>query len=263
MKDSKTLNKNKPIGVFDSGMGGVSTLIELQKMLPNEKFCYYGDSGNAPYGPQSPENILAHSLRVTDFLIEKNVKAIVIACNTATSISANKLREKYPNIPIIGIEPAVKLGVDVGGKNILVMATATTIREDKFLNLVKKFDNAKISSIACPELVEIAEQNKLYDKKLCINQLNKYFSQFDMNEIDTIVLGCTHFIFYRQYIREILGYNQMIVDGNLGTANHLKYQLKSRDLLTDSKKSGEILFYNSDKSNSKLELSKKIFNDFK
>ena len=211
--------------------------------------------------------ILKYSLDVVEFLISKDVKAIVIACNTATSISAETLRKKYPHIPIIGVEPAVKLGVDVGGKNILVMATATTIREEKFLNLVDKFKSINIDSIACPELVQIAENNLLEDKDLCISQLTEYFSKFNMNKIDTIVLGCTHFIFYRKYIREILGYKQLIVDGNLGTAKYLKEQLNLNQLSNESNELGWIKFYNSDiESNkdliSKLELSKKIFNDF-
>lgn len=268
-KDFKNnIKSDSYIGVFDSGMGGISTLIELKKVMPNENFYYFGDSGNAPYGPKTPEQILELSLAVSDLLYQKNIKAIVVACNTATSIAIKKLRNRFPDIPVIGVEPAVKLGVDSGGKNILVMATQTTIREEKFLNLVNKFDNdCVINSIACPELVQIAENDLLYNSDLCEKQLREYFSQFDMDKIDTIVLGCTHFIFYKKYIRNILGYNQIIVDGNLGTANHLYNELKNRKLLSSQLSDGKIEFMNSqiitdDMTVDKLELSKKLYNDF-
>lgn len=261
-------NKNNYIGVFDSGMGGISTLIELKKIMPNENFYYFGDSENAPYGPKTPEEILSLSLNVSNFLYNKNIKAIVVACNTATSIAINTLRDKYKDIPIIGVEPAVKLGVDSGGKNILVMATQTTVRESKFKQLAEQFkDTSKINAIACPELVQIAENDLLDDEKLCKEQLMQYFNKFNMDEIDTIVLGCTHFIFYKRYIRELLGYKHIIVDGNLGTAIHLQNELKKRDLITDRKTNGEIVFMNSQIVNEntkikKRELSEKLFNSF-
>lgn len=261
-------NKDKYIGVFDSGMGGISTLIELKKIMPNENFYYFGDSENAPYGPKTPEEILSLSLNVSDFLYNKKVKAIVVACNTATSIAVKNLRDKYKDIPVIGVEPAVKLGVDSGGKNILVMATQTTIRESKFKKLAEKFsDVSNIYAIACPELVQIAENDLLDDDKLCKEQLTKYFNEFNMDEIDTIVLGCTHFIFYKKYIRELLGYKHIIVDGNLGTAIHLQKELEKRDLLTNKESNGEIVFMNSqivteDTKIKKRELSKKLFNSF-
>ena len=261
-------NKNKYIGVFDSGMGGISTLIELKKIMPNENFYYFGDSENAPYGPKTPEEILSLSLNISDFLYNKNVKAIVVACNTATSIAVKSLRDKYKDIPIIGVEPAVKLGVDSGGKNILVMATQTTIRETKFKKLAEQFkDISNIHTIACPELVQIAENDLLDDDELCKEQLMQYFNKFNMNEIDTIVLGCTHFIFYKKYIRELLGYKHIIVDGNLGTAIHLQNELEKKGLITDRKTNGEIIFMNSQVVNKdtkikKRELSEKLFNSF-
>lgn len=263
------ISKKDFIGVFDSGMGGVSTLIELKRLMPNENFYYFGDSENAPYGPKTSEEILNLSLNVADFLYKKRIKAIVIACNTATSISVSKLRKKYPDIPIIGVEPAVKLAVDTGGKHILVMATQTTIRENKFKNLVNKFNNVcTVESIACPELVQIVENDLFDNADICMKQLNEYFKKFDMNKIDTIVLGCTHFIFYKKYIREILGYKHIIVDGNLGTAKHLQQELLKRNLLSDNTEEGKIEFINSqiiseDTKVEKVKLSKRLFHEFK
>lgn len=262
-------NKNNYIGVFDSGMGGVSTLIELKKAMPNEKFYYFGDSENAPYGPKPPKEILNLSLTISDFLYKQDVKAIVIACNTATSIAVKDIRKKYNDIPIIGVEPAVKVGVDTGSKNILVMATETTINQTKFKTLSSKFKNCcNIYSIACPELVQIVENDLLDDSELCKKQLAKYFSQFDMKKIDTIVLGCTHFIFYKKYIQEVLGNNFNIVDGNLGTALHLKNELNKLNLLNDSNTNGDVVFRNSQiiTPNTKViknELAKKLYNNFK
>lgn len=270
MDNNNLINKDSYIGVFDSGMGGVSTLIELKKIMPNEKFYYFGDSQNAPYGPRQSDDITNLSLNVADILYKKNIKAIVVACNTATSVAIKSLRDKYKDIPVIGVEPAVKVAVDAGGKNILVMATQTTIREKKFKQLTEKFKSSStIQSIACPELVQIAENDLINDSELCINQLNKYFKQFDMSQIDAIVLGCTHFIFYKNYIREILGYKHLIVDGNLGTAIHLRNELSKRNLLSKSDENGEIVFFNSQIVNPeettvlKKELSEKLYHNFK
>lgn len=262
------VNKNNYIGVFDSGMGGVSTLIELSKLLPNENFYYFGDSQNAPYGPKTKEEILNLSLNVSEFLYSKKIKALVVACNTATSIAIEELRDKYKDIPVIGVEPAVKLAVDNGGKNILVLATQTTVSQSKFLNLSKKFKNScNILSIACPKLVEIIENDLLDNKELCKSTLTEYFSQFDIDKVDTIVLGCTHFIFYKEYIRELVGPKCSIIDGNLGTAMHLKNKLKDMDLISENKNNGTIEFINSQIVDNntkviKLDLSKKLFEDF-
>lgn len=270
MGNNNLISKDSYIGVFDSGMGGVSTLIELKKIMPNEKFYYFGDSQNAPYGPRQSDDITNLSLNVANILYKKNVKAIVVACNTATSVAIKHLREEYKSIPVIGVEPAVKVAIDAGGKNILVMATQTTIREKKFKKLTEKFKSASIiQSIACPELVQIAENDLIDDSELCINQLNEYFKQFDMNQIDTIVLGCTHFIFYKKYIREILGYKHLIVDGNLGTAIHLRNELSKRNLLSNNEENGEIVFFNSqvvdhkETTVLKKELSEKLYHTFK
>lgn len=256
---------NRSIGVFDSGMGGISTLIELKKILPNENFIYYGDSENAPYGTKTTEEILELSMNVAEKLIAKNIKALVIACNTATSAAANELRKKYKDLIIIGVEPALKVGIDSGSKNMMVMATNATLSQDKFKDLSKKYINScNIIGVPCPELVKIAEEGFLEDKKMCKNQLEQYFEGINKNSLDTIVLGCTHFIFYKEYIKEMVGEDCPIVDGNLGTANHLRNRLQEQGLLKKTKDIGEIEFINSQiiKENeiNKLELSKKIYN---
>lgn len=248
-------------------MGGISTLIELKKILPNENFIYYGDSENAPYGVKSSEDILKLSLNVAEKLIERNVKAIVIACNTATSVAVKALRKKYSDIPIIGVEPALKLGVDAGAKNILVMATETTLREEKFNNLASNYEkDIIIHRLPCPELVKIAENGLLEDEMICRNQIAEYFKNYNKEDIDAVVLGCTHFLFYKKYIKEFVQSGCFIVDGNLGTANFLKKQLVKRNILSKSNKIGTVEFINSqikkDNEIDKLNLSKEIYNMF-
>jgi glutamate racemase len=259
----------RSIGVFDSGMGGISTLIELKKILPNENFIYYGDSENAPYGTKTNEEILKLTMNVAEKLIAQNIKAMVVACNTATSVAVKTLREKYKDLIIIGVEPALKLAIDAGAKNILVMATNTTLREKKFNELANKYsDIANVIKLPCPELVQIAENGKLNNDEICKKQIRKYLTE-DMDgvsDIDAVVLGCTHFIFYKKYIKELLNSGVFIIDGNLGTANHLKKQLKDKNLLNKSDEDGAIEFGNSqiiknDEIN-KLELSKEIFNTY-
>lgn len=258
---------NRSIGVFDSGMGGLSTLIELKKVLPNENFIYYGDSGNAPYGTKSRDEILKLSIDVSEKLVNKNVKAIVIACNTATSAAAKELRKRYKNIPIIGVEPALKVSVDAGAKNILVMATELTLKERKFNELASNYEqDVNIYRLPCPELVKIAENGLLENESICKNQIAEYLENYKDKNIDSIVLGCTHFIFYKKYIEEFVKEKCCIVDGNSGTANFLKKQLIEKNLLSNRKDAGSVEFINSqikkDSEIDKLALSKNIYKMF-
>ena len=133
-------NSKKAIGVFDSGLGGISVLRDLKKLMPNEDFIYFGDSAYAPYGIKTKDEITKRCVEIIDFFIEKGVKAVVIACNTATSASANYLRKKYKDLPIIGMEPALKVATQgVKNNNIVVMATPLTLKEKKFETLMHKF----------------------------------------------------------------------------------------------------------------------------
>ncbi|WP_455539881.1 glutamate racemase [Terrisporobacter sp.] len=255
-------NKNKAIGVFDSGLGGVSVLKELVKSMPNEKFIYFGDSANAPYGIKTKEEITKRCEEIIEFFLEKDVKAIVIACNTATSAAAKFLREKYPYLPIIGMEPALKVAADGKINNtIVVMATPLTLREEKFNNLMSQYDdNNVIIKMPCPELVNIVENDLLDDEKVVEAQLTNYYKGLDMEKINSVVLGCTHFVFYRNYIERILNHNINIVDGNKGTTNHLKEVLKERNELRDENEKGSVNIYNSSKDKRFIELSKKLLN---
>lgn len=199
-------NSKKAIGVFDSGLGGISVLRDLKKLMPNEDFIYFGDSAYAPYGIKTKDEITKRCVEIIDFFIEKGVKAVVIACNTATSASANYLRKKYKDLPIIGMEPALKVATQgVKNNNIVVMATPLTLKEKKFETLMHKFrGNNKVVKMPCPKLVEIVENDLLDDETTVVNQLKDYYKNVNVDNLDSVVLGCTHFIFYKDYLNEFL-----------------------------------------------------------
>ena len=222
---------NKPIGVFDSGIGGLTVLKEIIKILPNEEFIYYADTDNVPYGIKPKEEVKEYINQAVKFLIDKDVKAIVIACNTATSIAINDLRKKY-SLPIIGIEPAAKPAIENRGqKKVLIMATPTTIREEKLHNLLKKFSAEEfVDLIAMPKLVEYAESGEFNSKEI-EDYLKKQLQEFNLNDYSEIVLGCTHFPFFKEKIKKVVPQNINIIDGSNGVANRLKDILQKNDLL--------------------------------
>ncbi|MDO4465780.1 MAG: glutamate racemase [Bacillota bacterium] len=225
------MNSKSPIGVFDSGLGGLSVLKTLRKMLPHEDFIFLGDSLHNPYGTKTKEEITERCIAICDTLIERDVKAIVIACNTATSASVPILRKKY-NIDIIGMEPALKVACEMGAhQKIAVWATDYTLREKKFMNLMNRFkDEHEIYRIPCPKLVRLVEEEKLEDIALVKEVLQGYINQ--VQPVDSIVLGCTHFVFYKEILQEMLP-NVHIVDGNVGTANRLISILSKKGLLNE------------------------------
>lgn len=252
---------DRPIGVFDSGLGGISTLKELSKYMPNENFIYFGDSQFAPYGIKTKEEIIERCKYICELFIANNVKAIVIACNTATSAAAPILREMYPNLPILGLEPALKAAADYKNNSIIaVMATPLTLKESKFNILMESYNsNNKVIKIPCPELVNIVEQNLLNDEDLVIKQLTKYFENYNTSDIDSIVLGCTHFIFFKEYLQQIFNENTKIFDGNSGVASHLRNTLKNLNLLNTNTSKGLVSINNSSCNLALLELSYKLF----
>lgn len=226
-------NLRNPIGIFDSGMGGISVLKEATKMLPKESFIYYGDGKNIPYGTKSIQELIELSDTICDYLIQKHhVKAIVIACNTATSAAVTYLREKY-DIPIIGMEPAIKPAVTTcyGGK-IGVLGTPVTLREEKFQNLASLYNkNTTIVELPAPNLVHLVERG-IVDGDEAKVEILKSLNGYE-KDLDAIVLGCTHFVFLKKYMQLILGKHIQIFDGNKGTIRNLEQILKEKDQLCD------------------------------
>lgn len=235
--------KKQSIAVFDSGLGGISVLAQVMNDLPHEDFLYFGDSKYAPYGVKSRSEIFERCKHIVDTFVEQDVKAVVIACNTATSACGSELRELYPDLIIIGMEPALKPAVEQMNidKKVIVLATQFTLSQKKFKDLVHNLDSEdKMIPIGCPELVQIVEEGDILNERRIEQAFDSYFSDIDMDEIDTIVLGCTHFIFYKNYL--INRYpNIKIIDGNVGTSNNLKHQLEVKGLLSSDGESNLVI----------------------
>ncbi|MBK5239696.1 glutamate racemase [Clostridium sp.] len=254
-------NKEKPIGFFDSGVGGISVLKESLIVLPNEDFVYFGDSINAPYGTKDVNEVKELTFNAVDFLLSKGVKAVVIACNTATSAAIDALRSKYKGIPIIGIEPALKPAVEISlGKSVIIMATPMTLAEKKFKGLMVKYNKkVDIISMPCAGLVELIE-NGIVEGEQINSYLKDKLKDFMYLDIASIVLGCTHYPFIKNELTKVVGDKTIIIDGSVGTANQLKRQLIKSDLLNEKKTKGIITIYSSDTSNNMIDLSYKLLN---
>lgn len=228
--------KQLPIGVFDSGIGGISVLSELLWALPHEHFIYAADSANAPYGTKSPEQVRTLSVNVAKMLMDKGVKALVVACNTATSVAIANIREQYA-IPVLGMEPAIKPAVENGNNGkIVVMATPLTLKEQKFNSLFSRFNSeASIIPLPCGGLVELIEAE---DEPGIKKYLQNLWADIHLNEISSVVLGCTHYCFIKNELRETIGPDINIVDGNNGTVKHLERTLQEGKLLNDEPVAG-------------------------
>jgi glutamate racemase len=247
--------------VFDSGVGGISVLKVLHSVLPNENFIYCGDSANAPYGEKSAEEVRLISEAVVERLLGMGAKAIVIACNTATSAAAAYLREKYPHIPIIGMEPAVKPAAMSGEHpTVLVMATPLTIREAKFRRLIEKYkDKAEFIDVPCHGLVELIERGITEGDEMDSYLADLLREPMKGRKIDAAVLGCTHYIHAGDAIRKALGENVEIFDGALGTARETKHRLEDAGILNCSDLVGNVDIFNSSDSEALLKLSWHLF----
>lgn len=252
-------NKTDPIAVVDSGMGGITVLRKLHRIMPNENYIYFGDSANSPYGIKTKEEIKNLTVDAVEMLMKRGAKSVVIACNTATSAAAAYLREKYPDYPFVGLEPAIKPAALSGQwPRVLVLATPLTLKEDKFNKLMARFENeAEFIKLPAPELVGFVESCNL-DSPEEIEYLEKILAPYSDNRVDAVVLGCTHFPYARRQIQRILGDEVLVFDGSLGAARQCRRLLEARNLLNDSLSEGTILFENSDES--KIEKCKFMFN---
>ena len=231
--------KNEYIAVFDSGLGGISVLKELCKLMQSERYLYFGDSANAPYGAKTTEEVRALTMDAAEMLLSRNVKALVVACNTATAAAIKDLREKYPDTIIVGIEPAVKLAADrCHGGTIGVMATPVTLREEKFNHLLERFSEEQILSISAPELVALIEAGAT---DTAIEEYLKPILLPYKDKLDAVVLGCTHYPFAANVIQKLL--NTQILDGGAGTARETKRRLEEAGLLYEGP--GEMQMENS------------------
>lgn len=226
------------IGVFDSGVGGISVLRELIRQMPQEKFLYFGDSANAPYGIKTTEEVRELSLQAAAHLAKRGLKALVVACNTATAASIRTLRQQYPGLVVVGIEPAVKPAAErfPGGK-VGVMATEVTLREEKLHALLARYPQTEFITIPAPGVVELVEQGKA-DSPEMDALLEKILSSHK-GKLDGLVLGCTHYPFVKRAICRVLG-ELPLFDGGEGTARHCRALLADKSLLSEGPGSVEI-----------------------
>lgn len=224
------------IAFFDSGIGGITVLAEAMKHMPHEQYLFYADTLHVPYGTKSQSKVMRHVHSAVEDIMQHNVKALVIACNTATSIAASELRRKY-DIPIIGMEPAVKPAVEMNrdnGKRVLVFATALTLSQNKYHTLISRIDEEHIvDSIPLPELVEYCEQLN-FDKGVIGDYFVHKLAGLDLNQYGTIVLGCTHYPYYKHILRDIIPDHIQLIDGSHGTVQRLAQVMQENQLKQSS-----------------------------
>ncbi len=210
------------IGIFDSGIGGISVLHEAYHHIADADYLFYADTEHVPYGSRTNAEILSYAKEITAFLLDRGAEAILIACNTATSVAAAELRRTL-SVPIIAMEPAVKPAVlqNPQGKRVLVMATPVTIREDKLHTLLERVDLEHVADLlAMPRLVEFAER-ECFDGPEVEAYLAEQFAGKDMAQYSAIVLGCTHFNYFKPGYRKFVPEDTKLIDGNLGTVRRL------------------------------------------
>lgn len=228
---------SRPIGMFDSGVGGLTVYKEIRKIFPNENIIYLGDTKNFPYGNKSKKNIIDFTKKAIDFLVSKNVKAVIIACGTATSQALDVVKSLYP-IPIIGIiEPTAKyLGEKTNIHNVGIVATSGTIKSNAWANFILKYNpSLNVLNKACPLLAPIAEKG-LVDSNLSKLTIHKYMS--DLCNVDALVLGCTHYPLFTDIFKSELKKSAEIINTGTIIANNLGNILSSNLLNTDNSSLG-------------------------
>ncbi len=247
----------RPIGIFDSGVGGLSIAKAIAKQLPNENLIYVADTLHSPYGDKSVDFIQNRVNEISHILLSQSVKALVIACNTATVNAIDQLRDKI-NIPIIGVEPAIKPAAQQSKtKHIGILVTQATAENNRFKKLIEQHKNdVQVHIQACPGLVELIEENKMHTQK-CDALLTKYLTSLLSKNVDTLVLGCTHYPFLTEKIRNIVGASMNIVETAIPVTLQLKRKLTEQNILNTKIQARQCYFLSS-KVNSQQQ---QLFND--
>lgn len=241
------MEKEKPIGVFDSGIGGLTVVKRLSSVLPKESIVYFGDTARVPYGSKSNSTVIEYSIQDTDFLLHKNVKAVVVACNTASSIAIPELRKRF-NVPVIGvIEPGAQMAVrESGNRKIGVIGTRATIGNNAYSKAIKNIDaSIEVFEKACPLFVPLAEEGWT-DHKATYEIAEEYLSELRDKKIDTLVLGCTHYPILHDVIQDVIGKDVKLIDSGIATSEVVLEEIKRTNLETNSAVPGNSSFYVSD-----------------
>ena len=249
-----------PIGLFDSGVGGLTVLKALQERRPCENYRFFGDTARLPYGTKGRDTIIRYTLNAAHRLVSVGaVKMLVIACNTATSVAAQVLREEYPSIPVIGVEPALKPAtLAPRHRRILVMATAATLRLGKFQRLEDRWAaDSEVIEVPCVGLADLIEKGN--PASPAIHELLERYLGPWRGKVDSVVLGCTHYPLVREQIREVMG-DVPLFDGGKGTARETRRRLKAADLLAPESQAGSVELRSSIDTPEELALYQKFFN---
>ena len=254
---------NRPIGFFDSGIGGLTSIPYIMENLPQEQIIFFGDTARTPYGSKNIDTIRQFSLQISHFLVKKNVKMIVIACNTASAASLDILRSEFPDIPVIGvISPTAKVISKVCSEkeHIGVIATKATVKTEAYEKKIKKYNpELQVYSKACPAFVPLIEEG-LIDNRIMYLTVKYYLDDFIKdNHIDSLVLGCTHYPLLKDIIEELYPHVK-IINSSEEVANAVEIELKERDMLAEER-AGENVFYASDISDNFVPMVKRILGD--
>ena len=251
------MDQNSYIAVFDSGVGGVSVLRELRALCPGERFYYFGDSANAPYGKKTTEQVRELTLAAgRKLLVDRDCKALVVACNTATAAAITDLREAYPDRIVVGIEPALKLACDRHpGGTVGIMATDVTLRERKLAALMERVKrDCTVLRVHAPGVVELVEAGKC-DTAEAVALMEQLLGPY-VAKLDALVLGCTHYPFMRKAMAKVLGEGVELLDGGEGTARETRRRLAEAGLLHEGE--GELIVENSSDDPEKVALTHRL-----
>ena len=239
------MSSNAPIGVYDSGFGGLSVWRELRRLLPEESLIYLGDGKNCPYGGRSREDIEGFAIAAVERLVERGVKMVVVGCNTATTAAVATLRQRWDDMPIVGLEPAVKPAcLTTRTRKIAVLATAHSLSSDMFLATAARYaDDVEVVKVVGEGFVELVERNMEHSVEAEM-LVRKAVEPLLERGVDKIVLGCTHYPFLKETISRFFPAQTALVDGNLGTVRQLRRRLEPEDLLSDGP-GGQVEFLSS------------------
>ncbi|MGE8329076.1 glutamate racemase [Pseudomonas urmiensis] len=243
-------DRSAPVGVMDSGVGGLSVLAEIQRLLPNESLLYVADSGHVPYGEKSPDYIRQRLRHIAGFFQQQGAKAMVLACNTATVAAVADLRELYPSWPLVGMEPAVKPAAAATRSGVVgVLATTGTLQSAKFAALLDRFaSDVRVITQPCPGLVECIEAGDLFSPQLR-QLLAGYVQPLLSAGCDTLILGCTHYPFLRPLLAEMVPADVAIIDTGAAVARQLQRLLAERQLLADGPARDTVFWSSADPEN--------------
>ncbi len=254
--------KSSPIGIFDSGIGGLTVLREITRLLPSENTIYLGDTARVPYGNKSKETVVRYSIEIADFLVRKGVKMIVVACNTASAFGLPELKKRL-DIPVIGvIEPGAKAAVKATrSKKVGVIGTEGTVKSNAYSTAIKALDpDITTHATACPLFVPLAEEGWT-DDEVTSAVAKKYLNELKGSGIDTLVLGCTHYPLLKDAIAAVMGPGVTLIDSAAFAAEETKAVLNDKGLLNDNKAAGKHLFYATDSPERFVSVGRRFFGE--